>query len=75
MQPATIKLFLTDGKPEGIRTAEISNWTGKAIAGPRSELAELLIREELLSPGVYLLTGVDPETTSPASISVKLNRS
>ncbi len=33
MQPATIKLFLTDGKPAGIRTAEISNCTGRAIAG------------------------------------------
>lgn len=62
MQPATIKIFLVDGKPEGIRTAEISNWTGKAIAGPRSQLAELLKREELVSPGVYLLTGVDPDT-------------
>ncbi|MEY8240866.1 MAG: GIY-YIG nuclease family protein [Cycloclasticus sp.] len=66
MQPATIKLFLTDGKPEGIRTAEISNWTGKAIAGPRSELSELLKREELVSPGVYFLTGVDPETDKPS---------
>ena len=66
MQPITIKLFLTDGKPEGIRTAEISNWTGKAIAGPRSELAELLKREELVSPGVYFLTGVDPETDKPS---------
>lgn len=65
MQPATIKIFLTDGKPEGIRTAEISNWTGKAIAGPRSELAELLKREELVNPGVYFLTGIDPETDEP----------
>ncbi len=66
MQPATIKLFLTDGKPAGIRTAEISNWTGKAIAGPRSELSELLKREELITPGVYFLTGVDPETDKPS---------
>jgi len=62
MQPATIKLFLTDGEPTGIRTAEISNWTGKAIAGPRSQLSEVRKRDELVSPGVYLLTGVDPET-------------
>ncbi len=65
MQAATIKIFLTDGKPEGIRTAEISNWTGKAIAGPRSELAELLKRDELVNPGVYFLTGYDPETDQP----------
>mgnify|MGYP000035297784 FL=1 len=65
MQPATIKLSLTDGKPAGIRTAEISNWTGKAIAGPHSELTKLLQREELLSPGIYFLTGVDAETDMP----------
>lgn len=36
MQPATIKIFLAEGKPEGIRTAEISNWTRKTEASPRS---------------------------------------
>ena len=65
MQPATIKLFLTDGEPTGIRTAEISNWTGKAIAGPRSKLNEIRNRDELVSPGVYFLTGIDPETDQP----------
>lgn len=65
MNPVTIKIFLTDGNPEGIRTAELSNWTGKAIAGPRSELAELLNREELSSPGVYFLYGIDPESDKP----------
>jgi hypothetical protein len=56
MQPATIKLFLTEGKHACIRTAEISNWSGKAIAGPHSELTQLLQREELLSPDIYFLT-------------------
>lgn len=65
MQPATIKLFLTDGEPTGIRTAEISNWTGKAIAGPRSKLDEIRNRDELVSPGVYFLTGIDPDTDQP----------
>jgi len=62
VQPATIKLFLTDGNPEGVRTAEISNWSGMAIAGPRKDLASLLKRRELQGSGVYLLTGVDPES-------------
>jgi len=65
MQPATIKLFLVHGSPTGLRTAEISNWTGKAIAGPRSDLDDLLNRSELQSPGVYLLTGTDPESGDP----------
>ena len=66
MKPATIKIFLVNGNPESIRTAELSNWTGKAIAGPRSELADLLKREELVKPGVYFLTGVDPALDQPS---------
>jgi len=65
LQPATIKLFLTQGHPESLRTAEISNWTGKAISGPRTELKELLKRDELDRPGVYILTGTDPESNQP----------
>ena len=50
-------------KPAG--TAEISNWTGKAVAAPRTELDALLAREELDKAGVYLLIGNDPQTNAP----------
>lgn len=59
---ATIKLFLPFGDPRRLRTAEISNWSGKAIAGPRTELDELLAREELGQSGIYILTGTDPDS-------------
>jgi hypothetical protein len=59
MQAATIKLFLLNGEATGVRTAEILNWTGRALAGPRTEIAALLKREELDRPGVYILLGVD----------------
>tara|TARA_R110000850_G_scaffold98244_4_gene204194 strand:- start:1984 stop:2820 length:837 start_codon:yes stop_codon:yes gene_type:complete len=62
LQAATIKLFLVHGSPSGLRTAEVSNWSGKAIAAPRTEMSDLLRRDELNSPGFYLLTGVDPES-------------
>ncbi len=62
MEAATIKLFLVHGRPNSLRIAELSNWSGKAIAAPRNELSALLKREELSSPGFYLLTGVDPES-------------
>lgn len=64
---ATIKLFLKNGDPKRLRTAEISNWSGKAIAAPRSDLEELLAREELTSTGVYILLGVDPEDGKPVA--------
>ncbi|MDQ2946871.1 MAG: GIY-YIG nuclease family protein [Acidobacteriota bacterium] len=65
MTSATIKLFLPRGDAKSLRTAEISNWTGKAIAAPRTELDELLAREELDKAGVYILMGSDPVTNGP----------
>jgi hypothetical protein len=65
MTSATIKLFLPRGDAKSLRTAEISNWTGKAVAAPRTELDDLLAREELDKAGVYILIGTDPLTNSP----------
>jgi len=59
---ATVRIFLTKGSPTSVRTAEISNWTGKAVAGPRSQIEDMLKREEAGKPGVYFLTGVNPES-------------
>ena len=65
MTSATIKLFLPRGDAKSLRTAEISNWTGKAVAAPHTELDELLAREELDKAGVYILIGSDPLTNAP----------
>ena len=62
MASATIKIFLVYGDPKRLRTAELSNWTGKAVAGPRNEFDSVLAREESQNSGVYFLTGIDPET-------------
>jgi len=66
MPTATLKIFLAFADPKRLRTAELSNWTGKAVAGPRSEFDKVLAREESLSPGVYFLTGIDPESNKHA---------
>jgi len=66
MPSATIKLFLVRGDPKRLRTAELSNWTGKAVAGPRSEFDSILNRVESQNAGVYLLTGTDTDTGRPA---------
>jgi hypothetical protein len=65
MTSATIKLFLPRGDAKSLRTAEISNWSGKAVAAPRTEIDELLAREELDKAGVYMLIGNDPLTNAP----------
>lgn len=67
MPSATIKLFLPTGDPQGLKIAELSNWNGKALAAPRSELKDLLAREEMEQPGIYCLTGTDDETNRPAA--------
>jgi len=65
LMSATIKLFLPHGDAKSLRTAEISNWTGKAVAAPRTELDELFLREELDKAGAYILTGTDPRSNLP----------
>ena len=75
MTGKTIRLYLADGLPTGILTAEIINWTGKMIVGPRTQLAELAAREEARSTGVYLLIGPDPESTTRATFTTNCSRS
>jgi len=57
----SIRLFLPDGNPKGVMTAEIPNWTGKAIVAPRTRLPDLLARSEATQTGIYLLLGADPD--------------
>ena len=66
MPSATIKIFLVHGDPKRLRTAELSNWTGKAVAGPGSEFDSVLAREESQKSGIYFLTGNNPETGNNA---------
>ena len=65
MNPVTIKLFLPRGEAKSLRIAQISNWTGKALAAPRTELDDLLQREELNKAGIYILSGSDPQSGLP----------
>ena len=55
----TLKVFLVDGAPNGLLTAEIMNWTGHVITGPRSRLSELIQRPEAQRTAVYFLVGPD----------------
>lgn len=50
----TIEMFLAEGTAEGLVTAELSNWNGKAIKIPRGEVADCT-REDIASVGVYFL--------------------
>lgn len=57
MTPFTLKIFVADGDPDGLRLVERSNWVGKAIVFPRALLPKIKQRAELGQTGVYLLLG------------------
>lgn len=49
-----IELFFVGGTADGLVTAELSNWNGKAIRIPRTEV-EACAREDIREIGVYFL--------------------
>ena len=53
----SIRIFLADGSPDGLRIVERSNWTGRAILCSRAQYPEVRGRDEFGRPGVYLLIG------------------
>jgi hypothetical protein len=66
----TVRLFLVDGTPTGIITAEILNWTGHLIVAPRSRLKEVIDRDEAKRTGVYFLVGDDTDQPSKSKVYV-----
>lgn len=56
-----IELFLVDGTPGGLTTAEIMNWTGHVLSARRSDMNTLTSRRELTGTCVYLLLGEDED--------------
>ena len=58
----SVRLFLADGTPDDLLTAEIIKWTAHVIAAPHSDLAKLLKRPETSRTGVYVLLGDDPNS-------------
>ncbi|GEQ98148.1 hypothetical protein JCM17844_17850 [Iodidimonas gelatinilytica] len=53
----TLELYFVSGKPDGMLTAEVFNWTGHVLATPRTQITESLLRPEAQYTGVYLLFG------------------
>ncbi|GAB4061308.1 GIY-YIG nuclease family protein [Uliginosibacterium sediminicola] len=56
-KPFSLRIFVADGDPDGLRVVERSNWVGKALIFPRALLPRVKQREELAYTGVYLLLG------------------
>jgi hypothetical protein len=56
-QPFSLRIFVADGDPDGLRIVERSNWVGRALVFPRLAMAQpsVATRPELQQTGVYLL--------------------
>lgn len=62
----SIRVFLPDGDPEGIKIVEKFNWSGIGLVIPRSLLPHAKKEHpELGRTGVYLLTGLTEESALP----------
>lgn len=55
--PFSLRIFVADGDPDGLRLVERSNWIGKAVVFPRTLLPTIKKRDEFGQTGVYLLLG------------------
>ncbi len=55
--PYTIRIFVPDGDPEGLRIIDRMNWTGLGIVFPRTDWSKIKHRSEFSKPGVYILIG------------------
>jgi hypothetical protein len=58
--PFTLRIFVANGDPDGLRLVERSNWNGKAIIFPRAVYPQVRTRNEFQQTGVYLLLGPNP---------------
>lgn len=61
-RPFSIRIFLADGSPSGLKFVEKSNWTGLGVVCPRPRFSTVKARKEFDRAGVYVLIG--PSDTS-----------
>ena len=62
-----IELFLVNGTAESLITAELSNWNGKAIKIPRTEVS-FCDREDIKGVGIYFLICQEDDGTDSVYI-------
>ena len=63
--PFTLRIFLPDGDPAGLRLVTKSHWTGLGLICPRALLPIAKSREEFGRAGVYVLIGPSEDSDLP----------
>lgn len=62
MRGKSIKLYIMGDERKNLKTAELSNWTGKAYIGLRKHVNTIQSIDELMTPGIYILISSLEET-------------
>ncbi len=65
-----ITLYLVEGIPSGIIKAQIGNWVGQVTYAPRTKLDDLASDPDIKRPGVYVLTGLDPDDPTNRAVYI-----
>jgi hypothetical protein len=63
--PFTLRIFVPDGDPDGLRIIDQFNWTGCGIVFPRERWGAIKSRPEFSRMGVYILEGYEADDNLP----------
>lgn len=63
--PFSIRLFVPNGDPDGLRLVDKSNWTGVGVVFNRTDFKQAIARPEFDRTGIYVLVGSDEDSTLP----------
>jgi hypothetical protein len=65
LRPFSIRVFVPDGDPDGLRIVEKSNWTGVGVVFNRTNYKQAVARTEFSRTGVYVLIGTSDDSALP----------
>jgi hypothetical protein len=63
--PYTIRIFIPEGDPNGLRIISNVNWTGTGVVFPRDKWASALEHGDIKKPGIYILWGYNDDPEDP----------
>ena len=64
-RPFSIRIFVPDGDPDGLRMVEKSNWTGIGVVFRRTGYKQVFGRPEFDRTGIYVLVGSSEDSSLP----------
>lgn len=65
-RPFSIRIFVPNGDPDGLRLVEKSNWSGIGVVFNRTNYKQVVGRAEFNRTGVYVLVGGSEDSALPA---------